>query len=300
MLKHGRYAFAMFCMLYLTQALAWNALGHKLIAEIAYQHLTPHARQAFNHYNHALDKIYPSRTFVNAATWLDELRFRDVGWFTSIHYSDLPFSLDHSSLPPVPAINAVWGIEEATRVILSAKACNFDKGISLRVLIHVIGDIHQPMHAVTRVSKKYPEGDRAGNLVKLGKNPVAGNLHAYWDKGGGVLSAKATYSQAEISAMASGIEKHWPCRLSRIKPEPGNWAKESHDLAVEKAYQLHNGEIPDEAYQRAVQKITEKRLALAGCRLSALLNYLDTELTSKKRKRLSYELISKHKKRNIH
>lgn len=52
---------------------------------------------------------------------------------------------------------------------------------SMRLLIHYVGDVHQPLHATTRVNKQYPEGDKGGNLVHLPEKDGAKNLHAVWD-----------------------------------------------------------------------------------------------------------------------
>lgn len=261
------------------QTFAWNALGHQLIAQIAYDYLTPHARATFNHYNHALDKEYRADSFINAAVWLDSLRHHDVNWFNSLHYIDWYFTEDGSLLPSPQPVNAVWAIKEARRILNSKKSNEFEKGFSLRILLHVVGDLHQPLHAASRVSKSMPAGDRGGNKVALRKNPIADNLHLYWDKGAGLLIGKR-FSQSQIMTMAANIEKRWPCKPG-LDNKPMHWAQESHDLAVKYVYTLKNNAIPTAQYQRNAQRITEQRLALAGCRLAAMLNQIDKSLLKK-------------------
>ncbi len=56
------------------------------------------------------------------------------------------------------------------------------------------------------------------------------------------------------------------------EPYPRLWATESHQIAVAQAYQIKEGQKPDRIYQNRVKRITEQRLALAGCRLAAILN----------------------------
>jgi hypothetical protein len=110
-------------------------------------------------------------------------------------------------------------------------------------------------------------------LFILKKNPVAANLHSYWDKGGGFLTTK-NYSNNQLKRRAGAIEKHWPCELAKMNLNPRVWAEESYQIAVNKAYQLKAGQKPDKIYQYRVKRITEQRIALAGCRLAALLDSL--------------------------
>lgn len=51
----------------------------------------------------------------------------------------------------------------------------------LRLLIHYVGDIHQPLHASTRYTEKHPKGDEGGNLFKLKSKGEVSNLHSLWD-----------------------------------------------------------------------------------------------------------------------
>jgi hypothetical protein len=282
-LKNKIYIIGLLCTLQSVSVFSWNALGHRLVAQIAYEHTTPHARQAFNQYNTAMDIIYKPQGWVDAAVWLDILRYQDVNWFVTMHYIDFPFSNDDSSLPSPQEINALWAIEKARNLLLNKYATNFDKGIAFRVILHVVGDIHQPLHAATRVSSHFPEGDRGGNLVSLRGTRIAKNLHAYWDRGGGLLITKRRDSQAQIAKRAANIERRWPCLLTDIEVTPELWAKESHVLAVNTAYKaLPIDNTPDTRYQRLTKKTAERQIALAGCRLSALLNQIDEALARKK------------------
>ena len=271
-------AILLFGLLQSLSVFGWNAVGHRVIAQIAYDHMTVHAKQVFSQYNHALDKIYKPQNFIQAAVWLDMLRYQDISWFATMHYMDIPFSDDGSPLPAPQEINALWAIEKARALLLNKYPTDFDKGIAFRVLLHVVGDIHQPMHVVSRISSAYPEGDRGGNLVILRDNPVAPNLHAYWDRGAGLLNSKKLRGQAQLTAFATGIEERWPCdEPNGANINPKTWADESHELAVKKAYQLPI----NSQYQDSAQKISEQRMAQAGCRLAILLNTIDEELANK-------------------
>ncbi len=261
----------------LTKGQCWNALGHRLIAQIAYNHLTPQAKKVANRYNHALDKVYYPQSLVNAAVWFDSLRDKDKLVFSAMHYISFPYSPDKSKSIPPSKINAILAIEKAKFMLQKPGITDFDKGFSLRILLHVIGDIHQPMHAVNLFSRSFPNGDKGGNFFKLGVNRIAPNLHQYWDRGGGWLSRKRTYSNEQVRRRAYLIEKHWPCKCSKMNLETRVWAKESYLLAIKQAYQIKVGQKPSKQYQREVARLTEQRIALAGCRLGVLLNMLITE-----------------------
>lgn len=280
----------LFCLLQSVNVFGWNALGHRLVAQIADDHMTIHAKQIFSQYNQAMDKIYKPLNFENAAVWLDTLRYQDVGWFSTMHYVDLPFTDDNSLLPSLQVVNALWAVEKANNLLLNKYATDFDKGIAFRVILHVVGDIHQPLHAATRVSNQYPQGDRGGNLLPLSGNRVAKNLHAYWDKGAGSLVTKRRYSPAQLVNMAASIKQRYPCQMMNMDTSPKHWAEESHALAVDIAYRtLPVDHVPDKKYQRLTQETTERQIALAGCRLGALLNQIDETLTKKKTESSSHK-----------
>ncbi len=254
---------------------AWNALGHRLVAQIAYDHMTVEAKQKFNRMNHQLDKIYRPQSFVNAATWLDTVKYQeDVNWFDSMHYVNQFFSTDGTALPTLQKVNAVWAIDQATKTLNSNKSYPFDKAIALRVLIHVTGDLHQPLHGAAKVSQAYPDGDLGGNLFHLGANPVADNLHSYWDQAGGLFKSKKRISQAQLAKKAQSLEKQFPCQQEAVQTSAKDWLAESHKLAISVAYDLKSNEKPSLIYQKETQQITSQRVALAGCRLAVLLNQM--------------------------
>lgn len=248
-----------------TQVSSWNAVGHRLITQIAYDKLTRHEKTVFNHYNRALNDNM-AKSLVNASVWLDIIRFR-THYYDPMHYIDIPFSTDGSHLPMIAKVNAITAIQHSNEILQSPQASMRAKGIALRILIHVVGDIHQPLHTATRISWHYPEGDRGGNLIVLPKNKVAKNLHAYWDKGAGLFVSKRHVGAKWIKHRAIDIEKRWPCSLNLVDVNLWHWAQESHELAVRSAYNPMLSE-------RLAQQIAEQRIAIAGCRLAASLRQL--------------------------
>lgn len=255
-------------------AYSWNSLGHRLVAQIAWDHLTPQAQQRFSHYNQAVDKHTKSHHLINAATWLDSQRRPDQQYLIAKHYINLPYTLDGSPLLKPHANNAVTAVSQAMSYIQSNNKSDFDKGVSLRILLHVVADLHQPMHTISQFSQRFPTGDKGGNLYYLGRNPIAKNLHTYWDMGGGFLKSNKSYSLKQLASKARYLEKLKPCELANMNLDISIWMTESHQLAKQYAYQIKLGEKPTKHYQRMTKQISQERLALAGCRLAALLNQL--------------------------
>jgi hypothetical protein len=253
-------------------AWSWNADGHRLIAQMAINRLNVSAYERFETYNRALP-LRGAKTLMNAAPWLDTLRGKKQrALFSKMHYIDLPFSTDASRLDVLnmKQMNAVLAINAAREMLITSNS-TYEKAMALRVLLHVVGDLHQPLHAATRVSQQYPQGDRGGNLTLLPRNSVAHNLHAYWDRGAGMLVLKRNMSQLKKEAKA--LDKTFPCSLEKMDLNPMHWAVESHQLAIHDAYVFQTQNF--EQYEKNARHVVEARLALAGCRLAAMLNDID-------------------------
>src|SRR5215213_4901662 len=150
---------ALLLMLISSHSYAWNAMGHLVVAQIAYDHLTPQVKRAVNQYNQSLNTGGSKLSFIMAGPWLDTLRVNGIPWFNNLHYIALPFSVDKTPLTPVQNINVIRGVKQAVTVLASKYTTDADKGLALRILLHIVGDLHQPLHTATRVSRGFPRGD---------------------------------------------------------------------------------------------------------------------------------------------
>lgn len=258
-----------FFVFFSSQIFAWNANGHRLIAQMTYDQLTPQAKQVYHAYNRAVNVAFHQRkSFVEAAVWLDELYPNMLAPLRPMHYLDIPFSDSKRVLPQSNPINAVWAIRMALHRLQQSSASKLEKGMAFRILLHVVGDLHQPLHAATRVSGRYPLGDRGGNLVRLPREPVARTLHAYWDRGGGILIGR--FHASDVKTMAKALEKRYPC--TPFSGDPMQWALDSHTLAKNVVYAFLPAQSLPASYQTMAQNLTQQRMALASCRLATLLN----------------------------
>ena len=263
-----------------TNIFAWNSVGHRLVAQIAYDELTPQAKTKVDRltavYFHS---PYPEARFLRAATWPDTLR-KKAPDTTPWHYIDQPFVKDGIKPPPLNSKNVVWAIPEMERIILDPKSTQLERATSLSFLIHFVGDVHQPLHCVSLYSQSFSQGDRGGNLYRI--NAVSSyNLHGYWDQGVGLFySAPHTpyvfrYQQIQVLAkqwMAEYPRAFFGVRLA--EKSPAVWAKEGYNLAVTFAYTAPENTAPNNQYVQKGQALVHQQIVLAGYRLADILNQL--------------------------
>lgn len=257
---------------------AWNTVGHMLIAEIAYEKLNPSVKEKVNNLVATLGKEYPYITrFEQMAPWPDTLRYQKIETYSHWHYIDNAFSNDGTPLKNLTDTdNVVWAINLIEPVLANAKANPFERARFLAFLVHFVGDIHQPLHTVSRISKAHPDGDQGGNLffIQSPNNSRQTNLHSLWDSGLGVFELS---SPNDLSALVQTItamypEKYFGNQINDLDPE--DWSKEGSELAMNVVYKTVENRVPNVSYIESGKQLAEQRIALAGYRLARVLNRL--------------------------
>jgi hypothetical protein len=263
--------------------LAWNAEGHMIVAQIAYNHLDPAVKAECD----ALIAVplqyggTKTSSFVTAACWADDYKSQ-LGSGTW-HYIDLPFSLDGTPTNNfVPAsFDVVQAINLAMSTLGSGTSAQTNQATFLRYLLHFVGDIQQPLHSSTAISASSPGGDGGGNGFYI--NGTWNNLHSLWDSGGGYLNDSisrplTSASQDILNSKVAAIETDYPYTSNTgIIPNPMDWAKEGQAIAETIAYAgITVNSTPSSAYLNTAQTTTEQRMAVGGHRLADLLNALFT------------------------
>ena len=294
-------------------ALAWSHNGHMAIAYRAYTQLTPSARSRANALltlNPAFGRwtmFVPSGVsswersamlFAIAATWPDQIKddgkysddgadngnrpsgpsaSRNVGYSDTLrhkywHFVDQPFTRDGTRLPVIPDPNARSRIR-LFRSVIASNATDDLKSYDLVWLLHLIGDVHQPLHCATRASANLPRGDSGGNLVSVCEVPcqaITQNLHAYWDSvlGGG-------FSVVDAVALARSLPSADAKRGTLL--DEAVWVQESFELAQSRVYRspIESGAGPfivTAAYRRATAVEARGQVSLAAARLASVLN----------------------------
>jgi hypothetical protein len=263
-------------------AFAWIDTGHMIVAAIASHELKPRVRAEIDE----LLKIGgDARTsdFYGAACWADDFKTKADGKW---HYIDNYFRSDGKPAENKPdEENVIWAIHKFSDVLADKKASDADRAQALRYVIHFVGDVHQPLHSVSRETDDMPKGDAGGNRFAIQAVPGIGmwhpNLHALWDFACGYYQSVPRPLKGpdrdQIDGYADKIMEDFPeAKLPSsgdLKPE--DWMDESVTVAKSVVYQgIQPGDAPSEKYLEQGKVVCEQRLALAGYRLANLLNKL--------------------------
>lgn len=253
---------------------AWNFIGHAVIAQIAYDNLTPKTKHKVDALVMVFSKTYPKvNSFQKLADWPDTIKNDGVNEFSSWHFIDKPFSPDGTRLPYYPKHNVAWAIVQFQQTLVTAQQ-PFNKALALAFLSHFVGDIEQPLHCATRVTKALPKGDRGGNLYPV-KTAYANNLHSMWDQGVGLFVYKPNKSvPKQIHHLVTTIEQQYPKSHFKVALKQKNsylWAKYSFNTAKHFVYSTPKNKIPSRHYIMNSDNVVRRQVALAGYRLAALL-----------------------------
>lgn len=260
--------FVAFAVVVSAASFGWDAKGHQIVGEIAYRNLTATAKAK-------IDKVLASdpdmqyHTFYQATTWADDIK-KDTKEFSPWHYIDN--YIDHPEMkPPVP--NVLTAIDAQTKIL---KENNMGADARLRAvkwLLHLIGDVHQPLHATSRIVNG--EDDQGGNKFVLDANGQIRNLHYYWDNAmtratTGLDIAQSADKVTGIAKKSSGFGLNPEKAADDLKPE--DWAMESFHLCEKYVYNTKQGQMPDSAYSKMAEELACVRGYEAGLRMAAYLN----------------------------
>ena len=289
----------------------WNG-GHEIVACIAYQKLTPATRARVD----ALIKLNPMYArwtedvedskkpliaFMMASTWPDCIKKasceagytsdggntpagnstddQNIGYADKLmhqywHFVDMPYSAGAPGQPPKTP-NALTEIEKLSAAIGTDETDDV-KSYDVVWLEHLVGDIHQPLHATSRFTLAHPQGDAGGNLVYFCSLPCTDELHAYWD---GLFGDTPTGEQ--IAENAAVLLRH-PKPAGAESLDVHTWVTGSFDLAKSAVYTTPISADSDAAvtlsprpnalYRSRANRVANEQVILAGYRLANLLN----------------------------
>lgn len=233
-----------------TLLFAWSREGHHIVVEIAYQLLSNSAREKLKAY-------LGNMSIEDAATWMDEQRGTNnqYNYLTTTHYINIekggkinPFQKNNI----FTELNTVINELENPNTIAEAKF-----NLDLLILIHLVGDVHQPLH------DGYGN-DKGGNLIKVSLMGNPTNLHAVWD--GGIISKEHINTQL----IANNYSKLSAGQIAVLKTDKvAGWINESRSY-LPMVYSFSNGTL-DENYVQKAAPVIEDQLLKAGIRLSAIL-----------------------------
>jgi nuclease S1 len=249
-------AFVSSFIVFTSPAYPWGSKGHEIVGAIAETHLTNAARKRIK------DLLPQGTTLAEASTWPDKVG-RQIPDMDAYHYVNFPKDANtYDQQRDCKLRNCVIeAIAWYVQVLKSPDAPRNEKRIALRFVAHLVGDIHQPLHA------GFAE-DRGGNSVEVRFNGRKMNLHSLWDTElvgleEGTPSEVAARIQA---AMTDNDRQQWQ------QGTPAEWALESLAIVRTQVYRLPApGEI-DTTYSKAARAVIRTRLAQAGTRLAWVFN----------------------------
>lgn len=250
-------------------AFAWGKTGHRVVAAIADTELSGVARAH-------VKEILGVESLDEAATWPDDMRADPSPFWqkeaSPWHYVTLNgFTYDRAP----PEGDALEALSRFRKTLLDQNASRSDKQLALRFIVHLVGDIHQPLHAGRCC-------DHGANDVKVTWFGKPTNLHAVWD------SAIVDEEQLSFSELAAKLERHITSDqvIMWWDADPLTWVSESAKLrdSLYPSMPLKGAtSINDVASQSAMPALSysyvyrftplmEQRLSEAGVRLAAYLD----------------------------
>ncbi len=278
--KYILILFALFFVLSQNTAWCWNRTNHLIIAQIAVDQLNDDEK---NKLQTALAKseYFPeTNNYLHAAFFPDEIKNKNRRW-NKWHYINSAYSPDGTKTKRAKSPNVVSALKMISRKLKDDDLDPKQKALLLSFLMHLTGDIHQPMHCINRFTKDFRLGDNGGNLFLLPLYQTP-NLHALWDDALGLrrnFYSDGRLSFEKIKVIAHQLEQRYPktsFKKQLKKQSPKSWAKESYEIAKNFAYQTPFNQKPAKNYINEGQDIAAKQLVLAGYRLSdALKEVLD-------------------------
>ena len=237
---------------------AWGVVGHRAVAKIAENHLSGKAKQQ-------IAQLLGTERVPLVSTWADEARYSPEWSFTAPwHFINLPDNLNNeqfaTQVKGMKEPNAYLALQQNMAVLKDPNKTKEEKVVALKFVIHIVGDVHQPMH-VSRAE------DQGGNKILVKYQGKDSNLHSLWDSGL-VEYEGCTYSEmAKAFDHAGGAQiKQWQ------KADPVQWLFESYQISQQLYGEAAKSTSFDYRYTPAHLPTVEERILQAGIRLAGVLN----------------------------
>ncbi len=232
---------------------AWGKLGHKTVAYIAQEKLKPKTLAKAK-------RILNGQDLVSVAVWADTIKFQRPetrGW----HFIDVPVSDPSPDLANYcKGDNCITAkIDYFKEVLKSNQFTPDQKEEALKFVVHLVGDVFQPLHCAE------DNHDKGGNGKQVRFEGLKMNLHSLWD------SVIQKHDKGDERDLAALIEKE--CQASVVYDTIQDCALASHNIAATVIYPEHyrlNG-VYDKDYEVKMQKIAHQQIYNAGVQLADIL-----------------------------
>ncbi len=246
-----------------TPCLAWGEDGHKIVATIGTAMLTEDAQKA-------LRELLGDESVADAAVWADQIRSDpQYDWITPLHYINVPrnaTSLDMAR-DGNGGVQVVSSILKYRDILKDTTKSQDERRLALRLLIHFVGDVHQPFH----VSYK---DDLGGNKLTVQAFGKKSNMHKVWDSE--LIRRRLNDTKGGWATMSADLRQSVTAEQLKkwtASGDPAVWANEAFSIT-----RMLYRDAPDpttgvdDAYFQRWQPTLNECLQVGGVRLGTLLN----------------------------
>jgi len=239
-----------FSVIIYSNSFGWGQTGHRVTGQIAYNHLSKNVRKQ-------LDKILEGQSIAMVSNFMDEIKSEPL--YDSLgpwHYCTIPDGEDYSGAPEEG--DAIQAITNYMQLLKSGNLSKEEEAFSLKCLIHLIGDIHQPLHVGNG-------SDRGGNDMKVTYFWQSSNLHRVWDTG--IIDGQ----NLSFTEYVEWIDKPTKEQVSQWKNDAlMTWVNESMSYRSQ-IYKLPESKKINYRYNYDNISTVNSRLLKAGIRLAGIL-----------------------------
>jgi hypothetical protein len=232
----------------------WGQTGHRATGEIAENHLTRKAKKK-------IDKLLKGQTLAFVSTFADEIKSdRKYSKYYPWHYVNMNLDQTYEEADKNPKGDLVTGINECIEILKDKMSSEETKIFHLKLLVHFVGDLHQPMH----IGQKE---DKGGNTIQLQWFGKGTNLHRIWDSN---MIDDWGMSYIELANNADELSKK---QLEAIeKGTVVDWVNEVHETTKEVYKSVEVGENLRYKYSYDHFGTARTQLQKGGIRLAKVLN----------------------------
>jgi hypothetical protein len=241
------------------RSMAWGTEGHRIAGLIAESYLTPKAKAAIR-------AILGDTSVAIASNWADFIKSDpNYSYLSSWHYIDLDKTYTYPDLQVYlnhdTTVNAYTKLNFLIAELKKKDLASNKKLLYLRMLIHIVEDVHQPLH-VGHTS------DKGGNDIKVTWNGNPSNLHSVWDSG------LIEFQQLGYTEYAMAINFTTAAQRAQWQKEPiSQWIFESNQIADKLYEETKTGDnLQSFKYNFNHIAVVNRQLLKAGVRLAGVLN----------------------------
>jgi fructose-1,6-bisphosphatase len=251
-----KYILLLFLAVQITFAndMEWSKTGHRVTGKVAEQYLTRKAKKA-------IAKLLNGQSLADVSTFGDEIKAdRNYREFSPWHYVNFPLDKKYTDVEPSIEGDIVAGINKCIAVVTDKNSSLEDKQFYLKFLVHLVGDLHQPLH----VGRKE---DKGGNDIQVQWFGRGSNLHRVWDS-----NMIDDYGMG-YTELASNLPKLSKEQVKNIgQGDVYTWVEESQELVKQVYNSAEVGEKIGYRYSYDWWSTVEQQLQKGGIRLAAVLN----------------------------